>query len=230
LTNLLLGLGAALLGLAAGVVTHRANQAFIPMEEDATEPPLPREALWAPLLDGALLALLFYRYGLSLYSVVAGVIVLLLVQVLVFDARHRLILNRVMYPAIVVALLLAPVNPLLHGTGMTWQGRVLAGVAGAVVAGGFFYLLSVVTSGGVGMGDAKLSFFLGAVFGGLPLPVPGVLRVLVFGMLAGGVIAGLLLVTRIRGMRDFIPYGPFLCLGALIHLMYPCGFAGPLYC
>ena len=228
-SQVLAALGAAA-GLAVGWATHWANQRLAAVEDDATEPPLPQERLWAPVLDAVLLGLLLYRFGLQLYTLVAGLSIVVLVQVLVFDTRHRLILNRVIYPAILVALLVSPVNPVIHGTQVTWQGRALAAVLGAVVAGGAFYVLSLVTAGGVGMGDAKLAAFMGALLGGLPLPIPGVARALVLGVFVGGVIAGLLLLTRLRGMRDFIPYGPFLCLGTLVQLLYPCGIGGPTVC
>jgi leader peptidase (prepilin peptidase) / N-methyltransferase len=218
---------AGLLGVVAGVATHRLNQWFINSEEDAVEPPLPLEALWGPVLDGVILAVLYTRYGITPRTLVATPVILVLVQVLVFDARHRLILSRVIYPAALVALLVSPVSPLLIGT---WQARVLAAVGGALVAGGIFFVLSMATSGGFGLGDASLSFFMGAVLGGLPLPVPPIASALVLGIFGGGIISVLLLVTRIRGMRDFIPYGPFLCMGAIVVLLYPCGILGPATC
>jgi prepilin signal peptidase PulO-like enzyme (type II secretory pathway) len=218
---------AGLLGVAAGAATHWLNQWFIRSEEDAVEPALPLEAFWAPVLDGVILALLYARYGISPRTLVATPVILVLVQVLVFDARHRLILSRVIYPAALVALLVSPVSPLLVGT---WQARVLAAVGGALVAGGIFFILSMATNGGFGLGDASLSFFMGAVLGGLPLPVPAIASALVLGIFGGGIISVLLLVTRIRGMRDFIPYGPFLCLGAILVLLYPCGILGPATC
>ncbi|MGI8609153.1 MAG: prepilin peptidase [Candidatus Dormibacteria bacterium] len=210
------GVVAAVVGIPVGIATHRLNQRFIAVEEDATEPALPAEPYWAPVLDVVLLAWLFYRHGFSVYSAVAAVVILVLVQVLVFDARHRLILNRVMYPAALVALLIAPVDPVLLGTPLA---RLISAFSGAFVAGGIFFVMSVVTKGGVGMGDAKLSFFMGAVLGGLPLPVPPVMEALIWGMLGGGLIAALLLVTRIRKMTDFIPYGPFLCGGGILELI-----------
>lgn len=219
--------GAALLGLAAGYATHLLNEWFIAAEEEEVEPPLPAEFAWAPLLDAVVLGLLYYRFGLSARSLFATPVVLVLVQVLVFDARHRLILSRVIYPAAVVAVLVSPVSPLLVGT---WQARLLASVAGALVAGGLFYVASVVTRGGFGLGDANLSLFMGAVLGGLPLPVPPIALALVWGIFGGGIISALLLLTRIRSMRDFIPYGPFLCGGAMLALLYPCGLFGPAIC
>jgi hypothetical protein len=31
-------------------------------------------------------------------------------------------------------------------------------------------------------------------------------------------------------MRDFIPYGPFLCLGGAAAVLLPCGLLGPASC
>ena len=218
---------AAAVGIPLGMATHRFNQRVIALEEQATAPPLPAERFWAPALDALLLGLLFWRHGASSRSLVGTVAVVVLVQVLVFDARHRLILNRVMYPAAALALLIAPFSPLIDGAGMTWSGRLLSAVIGALVAGGLFFLLSVAT-GGVGMGDVKLCFFLGALLGGLPLPVPGILSALAVGMVGGGVAAALLLVTRVRRMGDVIPFGPFLCAGGLVQVILPCALFSPI--
>jgi leader peptidase (prepilin peptidase)/N-methyltransferase len=218
--DLSLGLVAALAGLVVGFVIHRLNQVLARGEEDATEPPLPGEPLWAPVLAAAALGLASYRFGLTLQAAVAGIVLLVLVQVFVFDARHRLILNKVMYPAIVLGLLISPVNPLILGTS-NWLGNVDSAVLGAIVGGGLFLALVIISGGGVGLGDAKLTFFLGAVLGFLPLYSPPIVRALIFGVVLAGLIAGLLLVSRRRGMRDFIPYGPFLCVGGAIAILFP---------
>lgn len=227
MTHIAVVLIAATLGAAGGVATHQINQWFIRGETEDVEPPLPAELAWAPVLDAVVLGLLFDRFGVSPRALVATPVVLVLVQVLVFDARHRLILSRIIYPAALVALLVSPVSPLLLGT---WQARLLAAVAGAVVAGGLFYLMSVLTRGGFGLGDANLAFFMGAVLGGLPLPVPAIALALVWGIFGGGILSGLLLLSRVRSLHDFIPYGPFLCGGAILALLYPCGLFGPTTC
>ncbi|MEA2646270.1 MAG: hypothetical protein QOE92_1353, partial [Chloroflexota bacterium] len=139
-TRLILTVVAAVAGLGAGYVTHVLNQRLAASEEEATEPALPREALWAPVLDAALLAALVFRFGLGPRTLVGVPLVLVLVQVIVFDARHRLILNRVIYPAIVVALLVAPVNPLLDSAGDGWLAHVMSSIEGAALAGGLFFV------------------------------------------------------------------------------------------
>jgi leader peptidase (prepilin peptidase)/N-methyltransferase len=214
------GAVAALVGALIGIATHRLNQVLARSEEDATQPPLPVEPLWAPLLDAIAVGLAFYYDGPTPRAAVAGIVLVVLVQVFVFDARHRLILNKVMYPAIALGLLASPINPLILGTSNA-LGNVDSAVLGAVVGGGLFLALVVLSGGGVGLGDAKLTFFLGAVLGFLPLYNPPIVRALIFGVVCGGVIAGLLLLTRVRGMRDFIPYGPFLCVGGAVVILFP---------
>jgi leader peptidase (prepilin peptidase)/N-methyltransferase len=215
-----LGVLAALGGAILGFGTHRLNQLLMRGEEDATEPPLPAELLWAPLLDALALGLAAYRFGLTTRALFAGIVLLVLVQVFVFDARHRLILNKVMYPAIALALLASPISPLIVGS-TNALGSFDSAILGAVVGGGLFLALVLLSGGGVGLGDAKLTFFLGAVVGFLPLYNSPIVRALIFGVVCAGVIAAILLITRVRGMRDFIPYGPFLCIGGAVAILFP---------
>ncbi len=120
-------------------------------------------------------------------SLAAAVFLVVLVQVFVFDARHRLILNRVMYPAMVVALLASPVSPLLQGE--TGLGKIDSAVLGAVAGGGIFLVFVLVSRGGIGLGDAKLTFFMGAVLGMLPIAASPIIKALIYGIVIGGVIA-----------------------------------------
>jgi prepilin signal peptidase PulO-like enzyme (type II secretory pathway) len=225
-SQVLLGLTAALAGALAGVGTHRLNQVLARGEPDATEPPLWREPWWAPVLDAVLLPLLLLRLGLSITTLLEAALTLLLVQVLVFDARHRLILNRVIYPATAVGLILVPVNPLLGGEPLP---RALSGGLGALLAGGVFLLLVLVSRGGVGLGDAKLTFFMGLVLGVSP-PEINVVRALIYGVVLGALAAAALLLTRSRGLRDYIAYGPYLCAGAIVAMLFPCGILAGTRC
>lgn len=134
------------------------------------------------------------------------------VQIVGFDLKHRLILNRVTYPAIVVALALAPVSPGLD----LWRA-----LAGGVGIGLFFLIQNVVSRGGIGLGDVKLGALVGAVCGlGLDLHHIGAAYAVIYAIFLGGAVALLLLVLRIRSLKDPIPYGPFLCVGASFILFW----------
>jgi prepilin signal peptidase PulO-like enzyme (type II secretory pathway) len=64
---------------------------------------------------------------------------------------------------------------------------------------------------------------VGATTGlGLDADHLGAVYAVIAAVLSGGAVALLLLVTRLRRLRDPIPYGPFLCAGAALII-----FVGP---
>jgi prepilin signal peptidase PulO-like enzyme (type II secretory pathway) len=62
----------------------------------------------------------------------------------------------------------------------------------------------------LGFGDVKLAALLGAWLG-----ADRILLGLFLGYLFGAVASGLLLLFRVKTLRDYIPFGPALCAGAL---------------
>ena len=78
---------------------------------------------------------------------------------------------------------------------------------------------NLVSRGSIGLGDAKLGALVGAVTGAGPTGAHlGAIYAVVAGVFIGGATALVLLVTRIRRLKDPIPYGPFLCAGAALIL------------
>lgn len=96
-----------------------------------------------------------------------------------------------------------------------WLGSptlVMAAV-GMAVAGGILLLLAIFGRGALGLGDVKLAAAIGAL-AGYPLALVG----LFVGIMAGGVTALFLLLTRRAGRKDTMAYGPYLALGAWLVL------------
>jgi type IV leader peptidase family protein len=139
-------------------------------------------------------------------------------HITLFDVKHRLILDRVSYPAIAGALVLAPWTP-----GVGYPNALY----GAVLVGAFFLVQSLALGGSVlGLGDAKLGVIVGATTGiGFDLDHLGAVYAVIAAVIVAGVVALGLLVLRLRRLRDPIPYGPFLCVGAALILFH--GPAGP---
>jgi leader peptidase (prepilin peptidase)/N-methyltransferase len=101
-------------------------------------------------------------------------------------------------------------NPLV---GSEW---VLA-VAAALVIPAVLYLPSIpFGAGAFGLGDVKLLVGVGLMVGG-QLALRGVL----VGLLVAGVVLAVLLVTRRIGRRSYVPFGPFLIIGALYAALVP---------
>jgi leader peptidase (prepilin peptidase)/N-methyltransferase len=143
--------------------------------------------------------------------------------VLVIDLEHKLILNVVMYPAWVLALLGSFLHPEPHFFRLALLGGALGYVLLLLV-----YLLGVlfvkvmsrmrgkpVNAVAFGYGDVRLGGFIGLVLG-----FPGVLSALFIAILLGG-LAGLLywfvsaVIRRRYSLFTAIPYGPFLVIGAM---------------
>lgn len=159
--------------------------------------------LWLSM--GASVEFLFH----ALYGVALALI-------LITDLEHRLILNRVTYPAILIGLVGSLFVP-----DLTWWSALIGGAIGL----GFFLLAAVVGraffgSGALGGGDVKLAAFVGVITG-----FPMVIEAIVLTILIGALISLFLLLTGIRGLKDHIPYGPFLVAGAVVTLLWGYGIA-----
>jgi leader peptidase (prepilin peptidase)/N-methyltransferase len=75
-------------------------------------------------------------------------------------------------------------------------------------------LPALIAPRGLAGGDVKLAGLIGLTVG-----FPRVLPALTVGIVAGGLTIGLLLLTRRVGPKEYVPYGPFLVLGALVSLL-----------
>jgi leader peptidase (prepilin peptidase)/N-methyltransferase len=134
----------------------------------------------------------------------AVVFLFLLVVITFIDLDRQLILNRITYPGIAIALVLAVV-----------QHRAVPAALSALGAAGLIAGIVILSRGGMGGGDIKLAGLIGAFVGW-----PGVAVALFSGFIAGGLVGIVLLALRLRGRKDAIPFGPALAAGALVALFW----------
>ncbi len=162
-----------------------------------------------PLLEAVTAALwvavVAARWDDAAQVVLGIVLVTLMVAVVPIDLEHRLILNKLTYPA----ALLAPVIGLALDPGFVAE-QLIAGAA----AGGFFLLAALAYPRGMGLGDVKLATVMGLYLG--RAVGPAVLIALVTGVLVGVVIISR--VGREQGRKVQVPFGPFLALGSVVAL------------
>lgn len=91
----------------------------------------------------------------------------------------------------------------------------LDSILGLLLGGGVLLLIAVLTKGGMGGADIKLNAVYGAVLG-LKLSVLS----LFIAFIAGALTSLLLLIFRIKGRTDVIPFSPFLSVGALTSFVF----------
>lgn len=146
--------------------------------------------------------------GIAVAAVALFVAVLALATMI--DLRERRIPNALTYPGTLLAIVLAGVTA---GT-----GGAIEALAGMLVAGGVMLVVWLIGRGGLGMGDVKLSAFVGASVG--PAMVPTYL-VVGSGL---GALAGVALLLRGRDRHSTFAYGPYLAIGATVAIIV----GGPL--
>lgn len=181
---------------------------------------IPRRVIGVELGTGLLFAFLSFSYGLGVEFLVPAVGACLFLVLAVIDLEHGLILNKIVYPAIGISLLLSPfwpslgfARPFLGGTGMLYSA--LSSISGGLIFAGLLFVIALIWSGGMGWGDVKMAALIGLIVG-----FPYVLMAMMLSFISSGVIAILLLALRVRSRKEAIPFGPFLSLGAFIALLW----------
>jgi leader peptidase (prepilin peptidase) / N-methyltransferase len=154
------------------------------------------------LVTGLLVAGCVLKFGLGADAAVAAVFCLALVAVSATDIEHQKIPNVIVVPAGLVVL---AANTALHPS-PRW-------VLAALGASGFLFAAALAYPRGMGMGDVKLAFLMGAALGRTVPPA------MLLGMVAA-LVPGIVLLARhgqaARKIR--IPFGPFLALGSAVAL------------
>ena len=191
-------------GAAWGLLADRIGARW-PAHEDGRVRGVDWRTPVVALLGGAALAALPLRLADAGQVLLFGGYFLALTLLLATDLDQRLLPDVVTLPLIAITLVLAVGgwNPLVAGQ-LGWA------VVAALAIPGFLFALSIpFGSGAIGMGDLKLLVSVGLLTG-LARSVSG----LVVGALAAGVVIGVLLLLRRVTLRTYIPFGPFLIIGA----------------
>jgi leader peptidase (prepilin peptidase) / N-methyltransferase len=208
----------AVLGAAAGFFVRWGSVKLARLEE--LEPGNKPWQVWGPPIVSAVLFGIFgYLVTPFPLLVVRSVFVLVLVQVIFFDFEHRLILDRVMFPSMALALLVT-LTPLVSTTLGLWQQPWWTGIVMGLIAGALFLILALAGSAlfkaeALGFGDVKLALFMGLMLGW-----PYTFTALFYGAFLAA-IGVVIFVIRNRSLKGTLAYGPYLAAGALIMLLDP---------
>jgi len=180
--------------------------------------PISWRLFWVELGSGLLLAFIYFvylRYGLSIDFVIrtAGYCYLFIVLG-VIDLEHKLILNKIVYPAMVVAVIISIFWPQSGIISLPWPEAVNGVIGGGI---GFVFLLipALIYRGGMGWGDVKMAALIGLVTG-----FPLVFVSLLMGVILGGLVAGILLLLKKKKRKEPIPFGPFLAVATIVTLLW----------
>jgi leader peptidase (prepilin peptidase)/N-methyltransferase len=186
--------------------------------------PIPRRVLGMEIAIGALLPLLYWHYGLSAALGITAFYCCLFITILVIDWEKGLILNRLVYPSMIVALLFSiflhgEVSVFALGSSIMLLPPAIAQAAiGGAVGFGLALLVVVLSRGGMGWGDVKMAALIGLVVG-----FPLVFFTLIMAAILGGVVAVILLLLKKKRRKETIPFGPSLSVATIVTLIWGAG-------
>jgi len=209
----------SVLGLVVGwmldpVITRVPRKRAVLGPPAPDEPPSPRgRRVTVAIANAVLFGAMAARFDDSWTLVAYLVLTAALLALSVIDLETYLLPNRIVYPLTVAMLVLLPLGLLADGD----LGAYGRGLLAAVIAFAVFFVVHLVSPRGMGFGDVKLSFTLGLALGcvGWGEMVLG----LFLGFLYGAVIGLFLIVTKLRGRDQAVPFGPFLAAGAITALL-----------
>ena len=128
-----------------------------------------------------------------------------LLVIFIYDLKHYIIPDKVVFPAMAAALLY-----------QMFFGDFKFALLAAIVAAGFFFAIWALSKGKwMGFGDVKLAFLMGLLLGW-----PNILVGLFFSFLIGAIIGLGLVAFGKKKLKSMVPFGPFLVLGAFIALFF----------
>jgi len=149
--QLLLAAGWAVVGAAAGWFVRWGSVRLARLEE--LQPGNLRwQVFGPPMLTAILFGVFAFHFGMTPTLLIRSVFILVLVQVIFFDFEHRLILDRVIFPAMALALVVSLF-------GQPWW----AGIAAGLGAGLLFLLLALAGSAIFKAEESVLDGFTGSV-------------------------------------------------------------------
>ncbi|MFC2016449.1 prepilin peptidase [Chloroflexota bacterium] len=174
-----------------------------------------------PIVEGItslLFTFLYWEFGLGLELSIFLIYACLLIIIFVIDLENQLVLNKVTYPAMVLALVfsffwsgIGEVSALGGGA----ISRAVSSLAGGALGFMAFVLPLVLSRGGMGWGDVKLGALVGLMTG-----YPLVLVAVLLSWITGGLVAAVLLAFRIKKRKDPIPSATFLATSTMVTLLW----------
>ncbi len=209
----LAALGAGALFAVLGAAAERLASVW-PADEASRAAPRPRTVVLAVAAGVAGWAVVA-RSTLPWWATLVHLAVLaLLVLLTATDWEQRRLPHILLDPLIVVGVAFVALNPSV---------TPLDALIGAVSAVAFLAIVGVVVRQGVALGDLYLVAPLGLILGW-----PAIFGAVFIAALGAAAVSIALLATGRAAMKTYIPFGPFLVIGAVLTLLREPALLGPL--
>jgi leader peptidase (prepilin peptidase)/N-methyltransferase len=175
------------------------------------------------VVTGVLASLCFLRFGTSLTALAVFALVCSLIVITYIDLDYMIIPNVITYPGTLLGVALGAASSYVSAPGYLPLNPPLTfslseSLLGIALGAGSLYLiwwlyLVIRKREGLGLGDVKLLAMLGALLG-----PQGALVTIFLGSVFGSVIGGILILLRRHSFANYLSFGPYLVVAALVYI------------
>lgn len=139
--------------------------------------------------------------------------VILWLQVLgLIDLKEKIIPNRLIVTGIAFWAMLTIIEIFIAHT--SWQQLLLFSLTGAGVCGGVLFIIALIVKSALGMGDVKMFFVIGLLYG-----LSNTYSILLFSVFVMAIISIVLLIMKKVTRKTAIPMAPFVAFGFLLNVL-----------
>ena len=169
------------------------------------------------LTTGAAFAFVYYRFSLTTNTLFYFTFIYLLLAVALIDLKYRIVPNQLVLAGGIIAIIFH--LPALLANWFSLPGYFLLtrtpldSLYGFLLGSVIFFLIIVISKGGMGGGDLKLVAMIGLYLG-----FRGTAMMMLLGFVAGALVGVYFMVSGKLTRKDALPFAPFLSLAALIEL------------
>jgi leader peptidase (prepilin peptidase)/N-methyltransferase len=160
------------------------------------------------LATGVLFVIICMKYGLSLGFVKFAIFISILIVIGMIDYDTTDVYFVTTLAGIITAIVFLGIY-MYNGI------PIKSFIYGGLLGGGVLALISIITKGGMGLGDAEICLMCG-LFLGLKLTIV----MLFLSFIIGSLIGLLLIVTGKKSRKDYIPFGPYIAISAVICIIF----------
>ncbi len=166
-------------------------------------------------LSTGILFLLIYLINRGPSSVIFNWVVgSFLIIIFIYDLKHYIIPDKIIYPAIIVSSIWYFVSGIFLNLYTKYE--ILNTIYSAFGAAAFFLLIVLISRGKwMGVGDIKLAFLIGLILGW-----PNILVALFSAFFIGAIIGTGLIAAGRKKLSSEVPFGPFLVTGTFLAMLW----------
>jgi len=158
------------------------------------------------LINGTGYVILVWKFGIRPETFLYAFLFSSLLVVSVIDLYHKIIPDVITIPGIIIGL---------AGSIFFLPTGIKDSFTGLLLGGGLFFLVALISRGGMGGGDIKLIAMIGAFLGWTD-----VIITIVLSSFLGSIVGIFLMLFFGKGRKYPVPFGPFLSIGGIITLFF----------